>query len=35
MSYNFFTIDDEIYPENLKEIPEPPDKIYYLGDVDI
>lgn len=35
MNYNFFTINDDIYPEYLKEIPNPPEKIYYLGDINI
>ncbi len=35
MNYNFFTINDKIYPEWLKEIPNPPEKIYYLGDINI
>ncbi len=35
MDYNFFTIDDDIYPKNLKEIANPPEKIYYMGDINI
>lgn len=35
MKYNFFTIDDDIYPKKLKEIDDPPQKIYYLGNLDL
>lgn len=35
MNYNFFTINDDIYPKQLKEIYNPPQKIYYLGDLNL
>lgn len=35
MSYNFFTINDDIYPKCLREIYNPPEKIYYLGDLNL
>lgn len=35
MEKNFFTIDDEIYPENLKNIFNPPKKIYYKGNLNL
>ncbi|MBQ3437331.1 MAG: DNA-processing protein DprA [Fusobacterium sp.] len=35
MKNNFFTIDDEIYPESLKNISNPPKKIYYLGNPEL
>ena len=35
MEKTFFTIDDEIYPENLKNICDPPEKIYYIGNLDL
>lgn len=35
MKNNFFTIDDEIYPESLKNISNPPKKIYYLGNLEL
>lgn len=35
MNNNFFTIDDEIYPESLKNIYDPPKKIYYRGNLDL
>lgn len=35
MKNNFFTIDDEIYPESLKNIANPPNKIYYLGNLNL
>ena len=35
MNYNFITIDDDIYPECLKEISNPPLKLYYKGNLDL
>lgn len=35
MEKSFFTIDDEIYPESLKNISDPPQKIYYRGNLDL
>ncbi|MDO4690203.1 MAG: DNA-processing protein DprA [Fusobacterium sp.] len=35
MKNDFFTIDDDIYPESLKNICEPPKKIYYKGNIDL
>lgn len=35
MEKSFFTIDDEIYPESLKNICDPPEKIYYRGNLDL
>lgn len=35
MEKSFFTIDDEIYPESLKNICDPPQKIYYRGNLDL
>ena len=32
-NYNILTIDDENYPENLREIFDPPIVLYYAGDV--
>ena len=29
MNYNFITIKDDVYPECLKEISNPPLKLYY------
>jgi len=31
MNYDFITINDDIYPECLKEISDPPEKLYYKG----
>ena len=35
MNYNFITINDDIYPECLKEISNPPLKLYYKGNLDL
>ena len=35
MNYNFITIKDDVYPECLKEIPNPPLKLYYKGNLDL
>ena len=35
MNYNFITIDDDMYPECLKEISNPPLKLYYKGNLDL
>lgn len=35
MKSNFFTINDEIYPESLKNICDPPEKIYYKGNLEL
>ena len=35
MNYNFITINDDIYPECLKEISNPPLKLYYKGKLDL
>ena len=35
MNEKFFTIDDEIYPECLKQIYNPPTKLYYKGNLDL
>ena len=35
MNYNFITIDDDMYPESLKEISNPPLKLYYKGNLDL
>lgn len=35
MEEKFFTIEDEIYPESLKNIFVPPKKIYYKGNLDL
>lgn len=35
MEKSFFTIDDEIYPESLKNTCDPPQKIYYRGNLDL
>ena len=35
MNYNFITINDDIYPEYLKEISNPPLKLYYKGNLDL
>ncbi len=34
-NYNILTIDDENYPENLREIFDPPIVLYYAGDVNL
>lgn len=31
----FITIEDELYPENLSQIYDPPYLLYYLGDIDV
>ena len=33
MNYDFITINDDIYPECLKEISDPPEKLYYKGNL--
>ena len=35
MNYNFITINDDMYPECLKEISNPPLKLYYKGNLDL
>ena len=35
MKYNYFTIKDDIYPQYLKEISNPPTKLYYKGNIDL
>lgn len=35
MSYNFFTINDDVYPQCLKEISNPPEKLYYKGNLEL
>ena len=35
MNYNFITIKDDAYPECLKEISNPPLKLYYKGNLDL
>ena len=35
MNEKFFTIDDEIYPECLKQIYNPPTKLYYKGNLEL
>ena len=35
MNYNFITINDDMYPECLKEISSPPLKLYYKGNLDL
>ena len=35
MNYNFITINDDIYPKCLKEISNPPLKLYYKGNLDL
>ena len=35
MNYDFITINDDIYPECLKEISNPPIKLYYKGNLDL
>ena len=35
MNYNFITINDDIYPECLKEISNPPLKLYYKGNLNL
>ena len=35
MKYNYFTIADDIYPQYLKEISNPPIKLYYKGNLDL
>ena len=35
MNYNFITIKDDVYPECLKEISNPPLKLYYKGNLDL
>ena len=35
MNYNFITINDDVYPECLKEISNPPLKLYYKGNLDL
>ena len=35
MKYNYFTIEDDIYPQCLKEISNPSLKLYYKGNLDL
>ena len=35
MKYNYFRIEDDIYPQCLKEISNPPLKLYYKGNLDL
>ena len=35
MKYNYFTIEDDIYPQCLREISNPPLKLYYKGNLDL
>lgn len=35
MEKSFFTIDDKIYPESLRNICDPPQKIYYKGNLEL
>ena len=35
MKFDFFTIDDDIYPKYLKEIENPPKKLYYKGNLEL
>ena len=35
MNYDFITINDDIYPECLKEISDPPEKLYYKGNLEL
>ena len=35
MKYNYFTIEDYIYPQCLREISNPPLKLYYKGNLDL
>lgn len=35
MKYNYFTIEDDIYPQCLKEISNPPLKLYYVGNINL
>lgn len=35
MNYDFITINDDIYPECLKEIFDPPEKLYYKGNLEL
>lgn len=35
MNYNFITIKNDVYPECLKEISNPPLKLYYKGNLDL
>ena len=35
MNYDFITINDDIYPECLKEISVPPEKLYYKGNLEL
>ena len=35
MNYDFITINDDVYPECLKEISNPPLKLYYKGNLDL
>ena len=35
MNYNFIIIKDDVYPECLKEISNPPLKLYYKGNLDL
>ena len=35
MNYDFITINDDMYPECLKEISDPPEKLYYKGNLEL
>jgi len=35
MNYDFITINDDIYPECLKEISDPPERLYYKGNLEL
>ena len=35
MKYNYFTIEDDIYPQCLREISNPPLKLYYKGNLNL
>ena len=35
MNYNFITINDDVYPECLNDISNPPLKLYYKGNLDL
>jgi len=35
MNYNYITIDDQLYPAHLKNIENPPKKLYYIGDLSL
>lgn len=35
MKYNYITINDKEYPEILREINDPPQKLYFIGDISL